>query len=220
MAEQLDADMLIILTAVEKVAINFGKPDQKNLDELTPDEARRYMAEGQFAPGSMLPKVEAAVKFAESKPGRTSLITLLEKAKECTTGVNEIAYRQAEADFFEAHKQITALEDQTMKFLTGENTVDISIINAMMPKYKEKLANAQKRMDETRDKMEAEKATAKNAVQEVTDLLSWAEAFDDATIEEKHMIIARLVERIDIGHDYEIEMKFRISVEQYMRIAA
>ena len=86
MAEQLDADMLIILTAVEKVAINFGKPDQKNLDELTPEEARRYMAEGQFAPGSMLPKVEAAVKFAESKPGRTSLITLLEKAKDGIEG--------------------------------------------------------------------------------------------------------------------------------------
>ena len=86
MAEQLDADMLIILTAVEKVAINFGKPDQKNLDELTPDEARKYMAEGQFAPGSMLPKVEAAVKFAESKPGRTSLITLLEKAKDGIEG--------------------------------------------------------------------------------------------------------------------------------------
>ena len=86
MAEQLDADMLIILTAVEKVAINFGKPDQKNLDELTPDEARRYMAEGQFAPGSMLPKVKAAVKFAESKPGRTSLITLLEKAKDGIEG--------------------------------------------------------------------------------------------------------------------------------------
>ena len=86
MAEQLDADMLIILTAVEKVASNFGKPDQKNLDELTPDEARKYMAEGQFAPGSMLPKVEAAVKFAESKPGRTSLITLLEKAKDGIEG--------------------------------------------------------------------------------------------------------------------------------------
>ena len=66
MAEQLDADMLIILTAVEKVAVNFGKPDQRGLDELTPEEARRYIAEGQFAPGSMLPKVEAAVKFAES----------------------------------------------------------------------------------------------------------------------------------------------------------
>ena len=65
LAEQLNADMLIILTAVEKVAVNFSKPDQKWLDSLTPEEARAYMAEGQFAPGSMLPKVEAAVKFAE-----------------------------------------------------------------------------------------------------------------------------------------------------------
>ena len=81
MAEQLDADMLIILTAVEKVAVNFGKPDEKGLDALTPDEARRYMDEKQFAAGSMLPKVQAAVKFAESKPGRTALITLLEKAR-------------------------------------------------------------------------------------------------------------------------------------------
>ena len=80
MAEQLDADTLIILTAVEKVAINFNKPDQKWLDSMTPDEARKYMAEGQFAPGSMLPKVEAAVNFAESRPGRRALITLLEKA--------------------------------------------------------------------------------------------------------------------------------------------
>ena len=70
----------IILTAVEKVAVNFNKPDQKWLDHMTPDEARKYMAEGQFAPGSMLPKVEAAVRFAESRPGRRALITLLEKA--------------------------------------------------------------------------------------------------------------------------------------------
>ena len=80
MAEQLNADTLIILTAVEKVAVNFGKPDQRWLDSLTPAEARKYMDEGQFAPGSMLPKVQAAVKFAESRPGRRALITLLEKA--------------------------------------------------------------------------------------------------------------------------------------------
>ena len=86
MAEELDADALIILTAVEKVAINFGKPDQQWLDRLTPEEARKYEAEGQFAPGSMLPKVQAAVKFAESKPGRTALITLLEKAKDGIAG--------------------------------------------------------------------------------------------------------------------------------------
>ena len=86
LAEELNADVLIILTAVEKVAVNFGKPDQKWLDHLTPEKARQYAAEGQFAPGSMLPKVEAAVKFAESKPGRTALITLLEKAKAGIAG--------------------------------------------------------------------------------------------------------------------------------------
>ena len=86
LAELLDADVLVILTAVEQVAINFGKPDQENLSELTPALARQYIAEGQFAPGSMLPKVEAAVKFAESKPGRKALITLLEKAKEGIAG--------------------------------------------------------------------------------------------------------------------------------------
>ena len=86
LAEHLNADMLIILTAVEKVAVNFNKPDQRWLDTLTPEEARAYMAEGQFAPGSMLPKVEPAVKFAESKPGRTALITLLEKARDGIDG--------------------------------------------------------------------------------------------------------------------------------------
>ena len=86
LAEELDADALIILTAVEKVAVNFGKPNQIWLDSLTPEEARKYEAEGQFAPGSMLPKVQAAVKFAESKTGRTALITLLEKAKDGIAG--------------------------------------------------------------------------------------------------------------------------------------
>ena len=86
LARQLDADCLIILTAVEKVAIHFGKPDVQWLSELTPDAARQYIADGEFAPGSMLPKVQAALEFAESKPGRTALITLLEKAREGIAG--------------------------------------------------------------------------------------------------------------------------------------
>lgn len=86
LAEELNADFLIILTAVEKVAINFGKPEEKWLDDITTDDARKYMEEGHFAPGSMLPKVQAAVKFADSKEGRNALITLLEKAKEGILG--------------------------------------------------------------------------------------------------------------------------------------
>lgn len=86
LAKDLDADYLIILTAVEKVAINFGKPDQKNLDTLTVEEAKKYCTEGHFAPGSMLPKVEAAIDFASSRKGRKALITLLEKAKDGIDG--------------------------------------------------------------------------------------------------------------------------------------
>jgi len=80
LASLIDADMLIILTAVDKVAINFGKPNVKWLDTLNITEAEQYIKEGHFAPGSMLPKVEAALNFAKSKKGRTALITLLEKA--------------------------------------------------------------------------------------------------------------------------------------------
>ena len=86
LAQQLDADCLIILTAVEKVAIHFGKPDVQWLSTLTPAQAKQYMDDGEFAPGSMLPKVQAAVQFAQSKEGRTALITLLEKAKDGIEG--------------------------------------------------------------------------------------------------------------------------------------
>ena len=76
LAEDLDVDALVILTAVEKVSINFKKPDQKDLDTLSVAEAKRYIAEGH----SMLPKIEAAVKFVESKPGRRAIITSLDQA--------------------------------------------------------------------------------------------------------------------------------------------
>lgn len=87
LAELVDADYLIILTAVEKVAINFGEPNEEWLSEISIEQAKQYMGEGHFAPGSMLPKVEAAVKFAASKAGRKSLITSLEKASDGINGL-------------------------------------------------------------------------------------------------------------------------------------
>ncbi len=94
MAKELCADVLIILTAVEKVAINFGKPNQQWLSSMSVEQAKEYIAQGQFAPGSMLPKVLAAVDFASSKPGRTALITLLEKAKDGILGKTGTVIRQ------------------------------------------------------------------------------------------------------------------------------
>jgi carbamate kinase len=86
LAKEIDADSLIILTAVEKVAVNFGKPDVKWLDSLTVEEAKKYIEEGQFSPGSMLPKVQAALEFVSSGQGRTAIITLLSKVHDGILG--------------------------------------------------------------------------------------------------------------------------------------
>jgi carbamate kinase len=86
LAELINADLFIILTAVEKVSLNFGKPNQINLSRMTVKEADAYIAAGHFAKGSMLPKVIAAKRFAASKKGRVAIIAALEKAKEAIEG--------------------------------------------------------------------------------------------------------------------------------------
>ena len=82
----LDADYLIILTAVEKVAINFGKENEQWLDELTVDQANEYIKTGEFGKGSMEPKVEASISFVSDGDGKEALITLLEKVSEALDG--------------------------------------------------------------------------------------------------------------------------------------
>ena len=86
LAEQVDADALMILTEVEKVAINFNKPDQEDLTALSLADAAKYCEEGQFAPGSMLPKVQAAMKFVRANPDKKAIITSLDKAIDALEG--------------------------------------------------------------------------------------------------------------------------------------
>lgn len=86
LAEQINADCLMILTEVEKVAINFNKPDQKDLGHMTLKDAAKYVEEGQFAPGSMLPKVQAAMKFVKANPTKKAIITSLDKSLEALEG--------------------------------------------------------------------------------------------------------------------------------------
>lgn len=84
LAELVKADALVILTAVERVCINWGKPNQESLSEMTVEQAEQYCEEGHFAPGSMLPKVKAAISFAKS--GGTAIIALLENAGKALKG--------------------------------------------------------------------------------------------------------------------------------------
>ena len=86
LAADFKADMLVILTAVPKVAINFNTPDQQDLDVLTVAEAAQYIEEGQFAPGSMLPKVEACIAYLQAYPEGKAIITSLENAAEAIEG--------------------------------------------------------------------------------------------------------------------------------------
>ena len=86
LAEDINADILMILTEVERVSINYKKPDQKDLSLLTSAEAEQYIREGHFAPGSMLPKIQAAVSFVKANPGRKAIITSLYKAVDALEG--------------------------------------------------------------------------------------------------------------------------------------
>ena len=88
LAEDCEADLLVLLTAVDHVAINFGKPDQVDLEDVSCDQAREYLEQGQFGKGSMEPKVRAAIKFVESRPGRSCVIGSLEKAAEAIAGLS------------------------------------------------------------------------------------------------------------------------------------
>lgn len=85
-AQLVDADFLFILTAVDRVMINYNTPTQKALESITVKEAYEYIEEGHFAPGSMLPKVEAAISFVESNKNKTSVIASLDKAKAALLG--------------------------------------------------------------------------------------------------------------------------------------
>ena len=86
LAQEMDADILMILTEVPAVAIHFGKPDQTDLGEVSAAELERHAADGQFGAGSMLPKVQAAVEFVKSAPGRRAIITSLDLGLEALAG--------------------------------------------------------------------------------------------------------------------------------------
>ena len=87
LAEIIDADILLILTAVDTIKINYGQPDEQSISQMTLDQARQYIAEGQFAPGSMLPKVEASIKFVSTGGGRQAIITTPEGALDAINGL-------------------------------------------------------------------------------------------------------------------------------------
>ena len=130
--------------------------------------------------------------------------------------VYEVAFKQAQKDFENAQKQVTALEEEAVKALTRESQLDLSIVNQMLLKHRAKLEASQTAMEEAQTRMQAEQENAKATKAQVDELLSWAQCFDKADIGTKHLIVSRLIERVDVSTGYKVHIKFKISLEQFL----
>ncbi len=130
--------------------------------------------------------------------------------------ISILRYKQAQKDFENTQKQVTALEEEAVKALTGESQLDLSIVNRMLLKHRAKLEAAQKAMEEAQTRMQEERENAKATKEQVEELLSWAECFDKADIGTKHLIVFRLIERVDVRTGYKVHIKFKISLKQFL----
>ena len=113
-------------------------------------------------------------------------------------------------------RAVTALEEEAVKALTGESQLDLSIVNQMLLKHRAKLEAAQTAMEEAQTRMQAEQENAKATKAQVDELLSWAQCFDKADIGTKHLIVSRLIERVDVRTGYKVHIKFKISLKQFL----
>ena len=149
--------------------------------------------------------------------GSISKEDLLKAACSQNADLYEVAYRQAEDEFQKVARQVAALEEETVKALTGESQLDLGVVNGMLLKHRAKLEECQRTMEEAKAKKEAEAENNKAAQAQVKEMLTWVERYDKASVEAKHMIIAALVDRIEISENYEVHIQFKVSAEQFIQ---
>ena len=164
--------------------------------------------------------VDTEIRKHLARLGSISEEDLLKAACSQNADLYEVAYRQAEEEFQKASRQVAALEEETVKALTGESQLDLGVVNGMLLKHRAKLEECQRTMEEAKAKKEAEVENNKAAQAQVKEMLTWVERYDKASVEAKHMIIAALVDRIEIGENYEVHIQFKVSAEQFIRQTA
>jgi hypothetical protein len=127
-----------------------------------------------------------------------------------------IAYKQAERDFENAQKQVTALEEEAVKALTGESALDLNVVNSMLLKHRAKLETARQAMVDAKARTEEEASNAKKTKAQIDELVSWADCYEAADISTKHMIVTRLIQRVEVTTGYKLHIQFRISMQQFL----
>ena len=146
---------------------------------------------------------------------REDLITM---AGTWETKIAEAAYKRAVSEFNDAQRQVDALEAEALRALTGENQLDLGVVNSMLLKQKARLDAAAKAKEETKVQLEIEKNSKMINEVRVDEMLTWATRFDEASYEAKHLVIAQLVDRNEIrkSTEYEISIHFRMTAEQFL----
>ena len=108
------------------------------------------------------------------------------------------------------------MEEEAVKALTGESQLDLAIVNQMLIKHRARLETAQQTMNEARSRLESEKESAKETKAQIDEFLSWADCYKRSDRDVRHMIISRLIERVEISKGYKMNIKFRISLNQFL----
>ncbi len=141
---------------------------------------------------------------------------MLSIANKHEASVAEVAFKRAAQEFEEAQRQVSALETEAVKALTGESQLDLKVVNSMLLKHRAKLDGATTAMEEAKARIEEEAKSRKANEIRVDELLTWAERFDKASYEAKHLVISQLVDRIEVRPNYEVDIHFRITAEQFL----
>ena len=140
--------------------------------------------------------VEIQVRDYLEKLGKIPANELVEQACSRNADLLQVAYKQALSDFEKTQKQVNALETEAVKALTGESQLDLSVVNGMLLRLKAQLAEESKAVDEARAKLDQDKKNRKATEARIEQFLTWAECYDKADYERKHMIIAALIDRV------------------------
>lgn len=112
------------------------------------------------------------------------------------------------------------MEDQAIKALTGENQLDLGIVNSMLVKHKAKMETALVAMEDAESQINAAERNTRATKSEIDEIRNWAEHYDEISVEAKHMVISRLVDRIEVGKGYTVNIRMKVAMEQLIEKTA
>jgi len=159
--------------------------------------------------------VEAEVRKLLSGLSSKPKVELLGLAVARSEEMLRQSCKHAEKDYESALKQLNALEDEAVKAIAGESPIELSLLNGMLIKQRAKLDECMKVMERARQKFETEMQNCRSANANVSELLSWGACFDTANIETKHMVLSRLIDRVEVSSGYKIQIHFKVAYEQF-----